>query len=307
MPMIRQGVGEGMWTTRTVREENVYKRLFAVIAAFLLTTSILVSGCAPEEDGETVNLIYVQWACAEAQTHIAAAVLEDEGYGVEMTTVAAGPMWTGVATGAADVLVCGWLPYTHQSYIEEYGDDVEILGTNFEGARIGLVVPQYVDINSIAELNAVGDQFDWTIYGIEPGSGLMQHTYDSTVPEYDLDDWTVMDASDMAMTVALQQAYENEEWVAVTGWAPHWKFFAFDLKFLDDPENTYGGAESIHSIAREGFSLDMPGAANILANFFLTEAQLGEVMYSINVDGVDPATAAREWVDANQDVVSGWV
>jgi glycine betaine/proline transport system substrate-binding protein len=284
------------------------KRLMAILAAALMTVGMLVGGCAPENsDGnETVNLIYVQWACAESQTHIAQAVLEDMGYKVDLTTVAAGPMWTGVASGDADAFVCGWLPYTHESYMQEYGEQLEDLGPNFEGARIGLVAPQYVEIDSIAELNSVGDQFDWTIYGIEPGSGLMQHTYDETVPTYGLDDWEVMDASDMAMTVALQSAYEKEEPVVVTGWAPHWKFFAFDLKFLDDPENTYGGSEKIHTITRQGFSDDMPEAAAMLSAFFLTEAQLGEVMYNVNVDGMEPAVAARQWVDANQDVVSQW-
>ena len=285
------------------------KKLLALVVTSLVAASVALTGCAADgvEQGDTVNMVYVQWACAESQTHIAQAVLEDMGYNVELTTVAAGPMWTGVAAGAADVFVCAWLPYTHEAYMDEYGAQLEDLGPNFEGARIGLVVPEYVGVDSIAELNSAGDQFGWTIYGIEPGSGLMYHTYEETVPTYGLEDWDVMDASDMAMTVALDSAYSQNEPVAVTGWAPHWKFFAYDLKFLDDPENTYGGAEKIHTLAREGFSEDMPEAAVMLGNFFLTESQLGEVMYAINVDGVEPATAARQWVDANQDVVSQWV
>ncbi len=283
-------------------------KLMMVVVTCLVAASLVLSGCASDgADGKgTVDLVYVQWACAESQTHIAQAVLQDIGYNVELMTVAAGPMWTGVATGDADALVCGWLPYTHESYMAEYGNQVEDLGVNFEGARIGLVVPKYVDIDSITELNSVGDDFDWTIYGIEPGSGLMQHTYDETIPTYGLDEWEVMDASDMAMTVALQSAYDKQENVVVTGWAPHWKFFAFDLKFLEDPGGDLRRLRREHTIARTGFSEDMPEAASMLSKFFLTEAQLGEVMYAVNVDGVDPATAAREWVDANQDVVAQW-
>lgn len=282
------------------------KKLLTVVAAFVVAAGMLLGGCAADGD-ESIDLVYVQWACAESQTHIMEAVLEDEGFDVQLTAVAAGPMWTSVASGDADVFVCAWLPYTHEAYMDEYAGQVEDLGPNYEGAKIGLVVPTYVDIDSIDELNANGDQFDWTIYGIEPGSGIMHHTYEEAVPSYELDDWTVMDASDMAMTVALDSAYQAEEWVVVTGWAPHWKFFAYDLKFLDDPLNSYGGAETINSIARQGFSEDMPRAASILSNFYLTEDQLAEVMYEINVENVDPAVAARQWVDANQDVVSQWV
>jgi ABC-type proline/glycine betaine transport system substrate-binding protein len=46
-----------------------------------------------------------------------------------------------------------WLPVTHGEYMKQVGDKVEDLGPNYEGARIGLVVPAYVDINSIEELN----------------------------------------------------------------------------------------------------------------------------------------------------------
>ena len=36
------------------------------------------------------------------------------------------------------------------------------------------------------------------------------------------------------MTQALSDAIANEEPIIVTGWNPHWKFAAFDLKYLED-------------------------------------------------------------------------
>ena len=286
-----------------------HRKLLALVLTCVVAASMILGGCAAGgSDGKgTVNLVYVQWACAESQTHIAEAVLQDMGYTVEKTVVAAGPMWAGVAEGDADAMMCAWLPYTHEAYMEEFGDRVVDLGVDFEGAKIGLVVPQYVTIDSIAELPDYGDEFDWTMYGIDPGSGLMRHTKEDTIPTYGLEDFELVDSSGMAMTAALASAYEKEEWVVVTGWSPHWKFFAYDLKYLDDPENTYGGEEEIHVIARDGFREDMPEAAEMLGDFFLTPEQLGEVMYEVNVNGVDPETAAREWVDANQDVVSAWI
>ncbi len=284
------------------------RKIATLLITGLVAAAMLAGGCAADGGSSkgTVKLIYVQWACAESQTHIAEAVLQDMGFDVEKTVVSAGPMWTGVAEGDVDALVCGWLPYTHEAYIEEFGDKVEDLGVNFDGAKIGLVVPEYVTIDSIAELPANMDKFDGTIYGIDPGSGLMRHTEEDTIPAYGLEDFELIASSGMAMTVALKTAYEKDEWVVVTGWAPHWKFFAYDLKFLEDPEDTYGGSEQIHVIARKGFSKDKPEAASMLSKFFLTESQLGGVMYEVNVNEVDPATAARAWVDANPDVVSEW-
>ena len=31
---------------------------------------------------------------------------------------------------------------------------------------------------------------------------------------------------------------------------PHWKFGTFDLKFLEDPANVYGGEETINAFTR---------------------------------------------------------
>lgn len=106
------------------------------------------------EDPGTVRLVYVEWECAIASTHVMQAALEDLGYDVELTSVDAGIMWQGMANGNFDATTAAWLPVTHRAYYEEVQDEVVDLGPNFEGeARIGLVVPEYVTIDSITEMN----------------------------------------------------------------------------------------------------------------------------------------------------------
>ena len=58
----------------------------------------------------------------------------------------------GLASGEADAMVAAWLPATHAAYYEKYKDDFDDLGPNLEGAKIGLVVPSYVTIDSIEEI-----------------------------------------------------------------------------------------------------------------------------------------------------------
>ncbi len=282
------------------------KYVIAVLLVTVLAGTIMLTGCSGDEK-ETVKLTYVQWACAEAETHIAEAVLQDMGYDVEKTVVEAGVMWTSVAQGSADVFTTAWLPYTHESYWEKYKDEVEDLGPIFTGAKLALVVPSYVTIDSIAEMKDHEEEFGGRIVGIDPGAGIMKHTEESTMPTYGLSDWTLVASGEAAMIAELETSINNNEWIAVTGWAPHWKFFAYDLKILEDPELTYGGNEEIRVIAREGFSADMPEVAEMFSNMFFTSEQLAEVMYEINVEKVDPGVAARTWVDANQDVVNEWI
>ncbi len=61
-------------------------------------------------------------------------------------------MWSAVAEGQADAMVAAWLPGTHSSQFETCGDDMVNPGEILEGAKIGFVVPAYMDIDSIEDL-----------------------------------------------------------------------------------------------------------------------------------------------------------
>ncbi|TLS35567.1 glycine betaine ABC transporter substrate-binding protein [Pseudalkalibacillus caeni] len=107
---------------------------------------------AEEVDGNEVNLAYVAWDSEIASTNVVAKVLESIGYKVKLTQLDAGPMFAAIAEGDADAMVAGWLPLTHADYLDQYGDKMERLGPNLEGAKTGLVVPSYVEADSIEDL-----------------------------------------------------------------------------------------------------------------------------------------------------------
>ncbi len=107
---------------------------------------------AEKVEGEKIKLAYVAWDTEIASTNVIGLVLKDMGYDVTLTQVEAGPMWAAVASGDADAIVAAWLPGTHEKYMADYADQVEDLGPNLEGAKIGLVVPTYMEIDSIEDL-----------------------------------------------------------------------------------------------------------------------------------------------------------
>ncbi|WP_017729517.1 glycine betaine ABC transporter substrate-binding protein [Halalkalibacterium ligniniphilum] len=150
----------------------------------------------------------------------------------------------------------------------------------------------------------VGEELGYTITGIDAGAGIMAAA-EEALEVYGLDNYTLQSSSDAAMTSALNEAYENEEAIVVTGWNPHWKFAKYDLKYLEDPEGVFGAAEDIHTIARLGLEEDMPEAYQVLDNFYWTEEDMGEIMVEI-YEGKEPEEAAAEWVENNQDKVAEW-
>lgn len=142
------------------------------------------------------------------------------------------------------------------------------------------------------------------ITGIDAGAGVMSAT-EEAIAEYELD-IELMPSSGAAMTAALHSAIENEEWIVVTGWTPHWKFAAYDLKYLEDPKGVFGGSENIHTIVRKGLENDKPEAYAVLDNFYWTSDNMGEVMVDIAQNETAPVDAAQKWIDNNRDIVESW-
>lgn len=293
------------------------KKVIGVLAV-LLVVGLIFAGCSENgvENGETeglsgetskgvIKLGYVQWACAEASTHLAQAVIMDKlGYDVSVVSLEAGGLYAGMAEGDIDAQTTAWLPVTHKDYMDQYGDQIDDYGNLYNDARIGLVVPEYVEIDSIEELNEFAEKFGGRIVGIDGGAGIMRAT-EQAIEDYGLE-LELIESSDMAMTAALADAYMEEEWIVVTGWTPHWKFASFDLKFLEDPKGIYGGSEDIRVMARQGLDEDAPDVANFLKNYFLEDYQLGAVIGAI-AEGAEPLDAARDWIAENEDVVQGWL
>ncbi|WP_208588865.1 glycine betaine ABC transporter substrate-binding protein [Gracilibacillus suaedae] len=253
-------------------------------------------------EGKEIELVYVNWDTEIASTHVVGKVLEDLGYDVTRTSIENAAMWEAVANGEADGMVAAWLPATHESQYAEFGDQVVELGPNLEGAKIGLVVPSYMDVDSIADLT---DEAGQTITGIEPGAGVVSAAEKALEDYENLSDWQVQTSSSGAMTTQLGEAIENEEPIIVTGWSPHWKFSEYDLKYLEDPEGSFGEAETIETMVREGLEEDLPNAYKVLDQFEWTEEDSNSVMLEIN-NGTDPEDAAAEWVEANPEKVAEW-
>ncbi len=268
-------------------------------------------GTAPtgEETAEavdkTVRIGYVSWAEGVAMTHLVKVILEDRmGYDVELTMADPAPIFTSLAERNLDLFLDAWLPLTHQSHMEKYGDVLVDLGMNYEGARIGLVTPEYVPVNTIPEMGENPGRFNDDITGIDSGAGIMEATR-KAIEQYNLD-MNLLTSSGAAMTASLRDAIQSEEPIVATGWKPHWKFARWDLKFLDDPENVYGETENIHTIARPGISQDLPRVVSFAKNFFLNDQQIGTLMDAMN-QAESEADAARQWMGEHEELVESWI
>jgi glycine betaine/proline transport system substrate-binding protein len=289
--------------------KHFISNLFAFMLIGVLSFGIV--SCADESEGGdkdkaeekgSLEVLYPNWAEGVAFTHLAKVALEDQGYEVKITPIEPGPIYASLAKGDADLFFDAWLPHTHAEYWERFGEDIDKLGEAFSNGTTGLVVPQYVEINSIEELNDHAEKFNNEIIGIGSGAGIHGNTV-KAIEAYDLN-FEQITSSGPAMIASLEKAVRDEEPIVITGWKPHYKWAKFDLKYLDDPKEVYP-KDVCAILSRKDFAADHPKVAEFCGNFNLEEKELYKLMEMIK-EGDDPLTQAKAFYKENKEMVSGW-
>ncbi|WPC04824.1 glycine betaine ABC transporter substrate-binding protein [Pseudomonas benzenivorans] len=257
-------------------------------------------------DKPTLTFGFVNgWDDSVATSYLAAEIIESKlGYDVELKPLEPAIMWQGVGRGDIDGLLSAWLPVTHGEYLTKVQDKIEILGTNYNDAKIGLVVPDYVEAKSIDDLNKTKDAYGGKITGIDAGAGVMRRT-EEAVEKYGLD-FKLMPSSGPAMATALARAIKKNEAIVVPGWVPHWMFAKWKLRFLEDPKGVYGDAERVDTVVHPSLNTKAPEAVAFLKKFSWTSEEIGSVMLAIR-DGAKPEDAAKDWVAKNPERVDSWL
>ena len=255
-----------------------------------------------KETGQRVNLGYVEWDSEVASTNVLAESLKQHGYNVTMTPLDNAVLWQSVANGQVDASLSAWLPITHKTLYDKFKNDVNVLGSNLKGAKTGLVVPDYMNVNSIEDLT---NQADKTITGIEPGAGEMVSAKKTLSSYANLNGWQLQGSSSGAMAIALDKAYKAKKDIVVTGWSPHWMFSKYNLKYLADPKGTMGKGESINTFTRKGLKKENPKLEKVLDKFHWSKDDMESVMLAIQ-NGKSPKEAANNWLKSHQKLADSW-
>ena len=277
------------------------------LAQTLGVSALALSGGATLAQAKpTLKIGFVDgWSDSVATTNLAAAIMRSKlNVNVELVPLAAGIMWQGVARGDIDMTLSAWLPVTHEAYLTSFKDKVQIVGANYPGAKIGLIVPDYVKATSLADLNNFRADFDNRIVGIDAGAGVMKKT-EEAIKAYGLE-MRLQPSSGPAMTAELDRAYRAKKSIAVTGWIPHWMFAKYKLRFLADPKTIYGAEEHVDSVINPGLNTKAPAVVAFLKKFSWKPEEIGAVMLAVE-GGAKPAEAAEKWMNDNAARVAGWL
>ncbi|GGX62546.1 glycine betaine ABC transporter substrate-binding protein [Saccharospirillum salsuginis] len=283
--------------------------LKTLVATAAMTASLAFTQASAESNEPDVAIGWTTWGDAEVVSKMAAIILQQGmGKDVELTLADISVQYRGVADGDLDAMLMSWQPLTHKSYMERYADTLVDLGPLYEGADLGLVVPNYVpesELKSIADLAkpSVREQLGGQIQGIGANSGIMGMTQ-TAMADYGLD-YEILTGTGPKMAMEIGKAFDENRWIVATGWHPHWKFAKYDLRYLDDPKGVYGGAESVHAIVHKGFEQRQPEIVAFLRRMNLSVSEVEELMAQARETSHRDAIYA--WIENNTDRVQYWM
>ncbi|GAE36603.1 glycine betaine ABC transporter substrate-binding protein [Halalkalibacter akibai] len=294
-----------------------WKKELSFILVLLMVAVMTACGSTSEVTGEQegtgatasneeLEIGQINWAENIAVTNMWKAILEEKGYNVKLTVLDMGVTMKALESGELDVSLEVWLPVQDANYLDTYQDTINFSeSTWFDNAKVGLVVPTYLeDVNSVEDLNQHKELFNEVIVGFDPGAGTME-VAQQLIEDYNLE-FELLSSSEPAMLAEIGTAVGNEEAIVAPLWSPHSVFSNYDLKFLEDPQNTFGGVEKIHHATRLGFEEDYPEISKWLQNWKMDDQEIGELIHYVE-SAENPFDGAKQWIEENQDLIDQWV
>lgn len=270
----------------------------------LAVTALVALGMsASQAQDKVVRMGSMNWDDITPISLISKKFLEKQGYKVELTSFSEwGIAYGALAKGDIDILT-SQVNYIAYDYWAKNKNRLEKVSVVSHGLAQGIVVPSYMPVDSIEQLNDVKDKVGGKIIGIEPGSGLMRET-GAAVKEYGLK-YQLVDGSTAATMAQLQSALERKQPIVTVLWTPSWMAQKFDVKFLKDPKHVFAPPQSYYWIAKKGFSAKNPRAREALASVYLPLEENTRINAEINA-GKTMEQAVDAWWKQNTTLIERW-
>lgn len=251
-----------------------------------------------------IRMGFDSFADTEAINVVSKQMLEKLGYIVDIQLFEPAVLYASVASGKLDVSSSGNLPNNHKDYWAKFGAHIVKVGPFHNELRIGMAVPDYVDVNSIADLKGREGEFGNKIIGNTPSSGNMRQTANA-IKVYGLD-MKLVESSSAAQSAAMAKAIAAHEKIVFPAWSPNWWWGKWKLKWLADPKSAYAPVDGWWHLVRIGLDKDAPRAFAFFQNYKMTAADQSAIMLKI-VDGTKADDAARDFIDEHPDLVKKWL
>ncbi len=276
--------------------------LLAVMALGLVT----VAGCSgsADSDGKVIKLGHAPYDYEVPYIEITKQIAAEQGYQVEVMEGDIGFMFMSLVQGDIDAWPGVWLPSIHETYQDKYGDKYELGSAIFSDAPVGWVVPNYVEADSIADLQGNEEMFGNKLVGFEPGSGMMLVS-EKVIDGYDLN-MEILSGTMASMMAEVDYAIKQQQPIVFLGWRPHTMMVKYDVKVLEDPKGLWEKDAELWGI-RHGLKEDAPDMYNFFKNFKMSLDDTEEFLYAYQEEGKDIEELAKAWIQEHRAEIDSWL
>lgn len=316
---------------------RTWQRTLSLIAVVALVAAACTPAApaATETPKITIKLAENSWTGSSVNVNVAKIILEQElGYEVEIVTIDERNQWPALATGDLSASLEVW-PSGHQEAMAQYIDDqkvVDNIGELGVVGKIGWYIPSYLlaDHPELATFEGFQNADEAALFKTaESGDAGQFLAGDPAWVQYDADiiqnlgmNLQVVNAgSEQAILAALDAAYSREEPILFYFWTPHSIHAKYDLtevKLPDYSDACYAGTSTggvdcdyppdvLLKIAWSGLQDAAPDVYEFLENFKYANQDQIDMIAAVELNKAEVAQAARDWVDAHEDVWKAWL
>jgi glycine betaine/proline transport system substrate-binding protein len=255
----------------------------------------------------------------ESFHQVAAAVVEEVllrlGHEVEVREGPHPEMYPLLDRGELQLFADSWLPGGHGTYWEQIRDRVVEVAPLFDGARFFWAVPSYVPADLVSTLpdltrpEVIRRMTTLVVQGTTPGAGLTMRSQ-QLVREYGLDatGWHHEIGDLQAVIRTVDERIAAGDWFVTPLWQPQYLNEVHDMRPLDDPLGVFPPPDRASLVAhRAAFSGLPERTRDVLARIRFTVADVNAMDVAVNLDGLDPLAAARQWMGRSPGTVRSWL
>ena len=287
----------------------------ALLGLLFVVSAFVLGACGGGGPNDTVRFGTVDWPEAIAKTNVAETIVEALGYRTEISQLTVPIVFQGLENGDLDVFVEAWFP-TMQPNLEAVDqEDIVSAGTNLNDAAFSVAVNWAAcdaGVRSHEDLDTYSDRFEEggepTIYGIEPGNDGNQVVIDAIENNtYSLGNWKIVESSTNGMLSEVDRRIGESEWVAFTGWEPHWMNNEYDMCLLEDPQEIWGGPSHVETLLNAEFRENNPELYRFFTQMVVTKAIQADLIDRIDNSGQQPEEIALQWLKESPEITNQWL
>tara|TARA_R110002126_G_scaffold291808_1_gene459899 strand:- start:131893 stop:132837 length:945 start_codon:yes stop_codon:yes gene_type:complete len=306
------------------------------IVAGLLAALISTSSLAAPESQDPIKITTHDWTGQIVNSTILGKLLQKAGYNVEYVQADYIAQFAGLETGDLHVATEIWETTGREAMdasvatgkVVNMGEGgMQAIEEWWYPAYMEEICPGLPDWKALNDCASEFSTAETAPLGRYLGGPVTWGGFDDErVKALEMDFEVVHAGTDAALFAELESAYQRKAPIVLWLYEPHWAPAKFEGSFVKfppysaacyqdpsvgiNPNAAYDCGKPtgpIWKVSWAGLEDKWPGAAEIIKDYTLTNADMGAMVTKVDLDGVSIDAAADEWIAANEAVWSKWL